>query len=68
MLTGKMGMQLILPVIISFKKIKVASRQCYGDYDKVVRCEQILINHTPPHSHSFKTTGQERKLTRFARH
>ena len=29
-------MQPILPV----KKIKVATRQCYGDADGVVRCEQ----------------------------
>ena len=31
-------MQPILPV----KKIKVATRQCYGDGDGVVRCEQAL--------------------------
>ena len=39
-LTGKMGMQPILPVTMPIKKIKVATRQCYGDADGVVRCEQ----------------------------
>ena len=34
-----MGVQLILPI----KKIKGAARQCYGDGNGVVRCEQTVI-------------------------
>ena len=37
-----MGMQPILPVTVSVKKIKSAACQCYGDGDEVVRCEQTL--------------------------
>ena len=35
-------MQPILPVTVSVKKIKGAARQCYGDGDGVVLCEQTL--------------------------
>ena len=41
-LMGKMGTQPILPVTVSIKKIKGAARQCYGDGDRVVQCEQTL--------------------------
>ena len=41
-LTGKMGMQPILPVTVPIKKIKGATHQCYGDGDGVVRCEQTF--------------------------
>ena len=41
-LTGKMGMQTILPSTASVNKIKVVTCQCYGDGDGVVRCEQTL--------------------------
>ena len=37
-----MGVQPILPVTVPVKKIKDAARQCYGDGDGVVRCEQTL--------------------------
>ena len=39
-LTGKMGMQQILPVTLPVKKIKGAARQHYGN--GVVRCEQTF--------------------------
>ena len=39
MLTGKMGMQPILPITVTVKKIKGTARQCYGDDDRVVQCE-----------------------------
>ena len=42
-LTGKMGVQPILSVTVPVKKIKGATRKCYGDGDGVVRCEQALI-------------------------
>ena len=35
-------MEPILSVIVPVKKIKGAARQCYGDGDGVVRCEQIF--------------------------
>ena len=41
-LTGKMGMQTILPITVPMKKIKGAVGQCYSDGDGVVRCEQAL--------------------------
>ena len=37
-----MGMQPILSITVSIKKIKGAAHQCYGDSDGVVRCEQTL--------------------------
>ena len=33
-------MQLILPITVPIKMIKGVVRQCYGDDDGVVRCEQ----------------------------
>ena len=41
-LTGKMGMQTILPLTVPIKKIKGAAGQCYSDDDGVGRCEQDL--------------------------
>ena len=41
-LTGKMDMHPILPVTVPVKKIKGTARQCYGDGDGVVRCEQTF--------------------------
>ena len=38
MLTGKMGVQPILPIAV----IKGAARQCYSDSDEYVRCEWAL--------------------------
>ena len=37
-----MGMQPILPITVSIKKIKGAARQCYGNGDGVIWCEQTL--------------------------
>ena len=37
-----MGMQPIVPVTVSVKKIKGATHQSYGDGDGVVQCEQTL--------------------------
>ena len=46
-LTGKIGVQPILSVTVSVKKIKGAARQRYGDSNGVVRCEQTLtVNDT----------------------
>ena len=42
MLTGKMGMEPILPIAVTVKKIKGATHQCQGDDDRVVRCERAL--------------------------
>ena len=42
MLTGKMNMQPILAVTVPVKKIKGAARQCYGEGDGIVQCEQAL--------------------------
>ena len=38
-LTGKMGMQPILPITVTVKKIKGAIHQCYGDSDGFTQCE-----------------------------
>ena len=38
----QMGLQPVLPVTVPIKKIEGAHRQCYGDGDGVVRCEQTL--------------------------
>ena len=45
-LMGKMGMQPILPITVPIKKIKGATRQCYGN--GVIRCEQTLTRFLPP--------------------
>ena len=37
-----MGMQPILSITVPVKNIKGTSRQCYGDGDGVVRCEQTI--------------------------
>ena len=42
MLISKDSFTLILPVTMPVKKRKGAARQCYGDGDGVVRCEQTL--------------------------
>ena len=34
-----MGMQPVLPITLTIKKIKGTARQCYSDGDGVVRCE-----------------------------
>ena len=39
---GKVGIQPILPVTVTVKKIKGVARQCYGDGDEVIQCEQAL--------------------------
>ena len=39
-----MGMQPILPITVTVKKIKGAARQCYGG--GVVQCEQTLTHLT----------------------
>ena len=41
-LMGKIGMQPILPITVPVKKIKGATRQCFGDGDGVIRCEQAF--------------------------
>ena len=38
----KVGIQPILPVTVTVKKIKGVARQCYGDGDEVIQCEQAL--------------------------
>ena len=38
-----MGMRPILPITVPVKKIKGATRQCYGDGDGVTWCEQALM-------------------------
>ena len=38
-----MSVQLILSITVSVKKIKGAARQCYGDGDGIVRCEQTFM-------------------------
>ena len=39
-----MSLQPILPVTEPINKMKGAVRQCYGDGDGVVRCEQALLS------------------------
>ena len=41
-------MQPILPITVPIKKINGATRQCYGDGDGVVRCEQTLKRNNVP--------------------
>ena len=41
-LTGKVGMQPILPNTVPIKKIKGVTHQQYGDSRGVLRCEQTL--------------------------
>ena len=42
MLTDKMGMQTILAITVSVKKIKGAAHQCYGDNGGAIQCEQTF--------------------------
>ena len=44
-----MGMQPILPITVSVKKIKSAARQRYDDGDEVVRCEQTFTVYYAEH-------------------
>ena len=39
---GQMDMQPILTITVPIIKIKGAARECYGDGDEVVRCEQTF--------------------------
>ena len=41
-LMGKIGMQPILPITVTVKKMEGTAHQCYGDADGVIRCEQAL--------------------------
>ena len=47
-LTGKSDRQPILSITVPVKKIRGATRHCYGDCDGAIRCEQTVKSLADP--------------------